>query len=100
MRDTCPSRRAGRADGGGEADSSLASPCEIAGVDAHGIRNVLADPAVAQADDPIGHRAERGVVRHEQDRAAIPEIHILNELQDLLGGLVVQRAGGLERTWL
>ena len=51
--------------------------------------------AAVEADEAIGHGRERGVVRDDEHRDAVAATRVLQQLQYLLAGLVVERAGGL-----
>ena len=50
---------------------------------------------VTQAKHAVGHARDGGVVGHDDERATILTVHALHELEDLLGSLVIERAGGL-----
>ena len=50
---------------------------------------------VTQAKHAVGHARDGGVVGHGDERATILTVHTLHELEDLLGSLVIERAGGL-----
>ena len=51
--------------------------------------------AALKANQAIGHGRERGVVRDDDDRNALLAAGILQQLQDLLAGFIVERARGL-----
>ena len=48
-----------------------------------------------KANQAIGHGRERGIVRDDDDRNALLAAGILQQLQDLLTGFIVERARGL-----
>ena len=50
---------------------------------------------VLKADQAIGHGRQRGVVGDDDDRNALLAAGILQQLQDLLTGFIVERARGL-----
>lgn len=70
-------------------------PIELGGCDGRLVELILDDAPVAQAQHAIGHAGDGGVVRDDDDGAAVLVIDILHELQDFLGRLVVERARGL-----
>ena len=56
---------------------------------------VAAHGAVAQLDDVVGHVADGLVVRDHDDGVAVLFVDVFDQLQDLLGRGIVQRAGWL-----
>src|SRR6476661_2310771 len=52
------------------------------------------DPAVVDLHLPVRERRDLEVVRHDQDRVALP-VQLREELQHFVAGLRVERAGGL-----
>ena len=59
------------------------------------IAHVVVDPAVFDGDDPVRHGLQRSVVRNDDDRHSLLPAAVLQKLQNLFAGLVVQRAGRL-----
>ena len=53
------------------------------------------DGAALDGDDPIRHGRQSGVVGDDDDRNALLAAGILQQLQNLLTGFVVERARGL-----
>ena len=51
--------------------------------------------AALKADETIGHGGKRRVVRDDDDRDALATTSVLQQLQNLLAGLVVEGACGL-----
>ena len=47
-----------------------------------------------KADQAIGHGSERGIVRDDDDRDALLAAGVLQQLQNLLAGFVVECARG------
>ena len=43
----------------------------------------------------VRHIPDRIVVSYNEDRIPVPFIDPLNKLKDFLGGVIIQRAGGL-----
>ena len=53
--------------------------------------------AVFDVDDAVGHRRDGAVVRDDHDRHTLLPAGVLQELEDLLAGHIVERAGRLVR---
>ena len=53
---------------------------------------IRADRAVAQADNAVGHALYGVVMRNKDNGVAVFFVHALDEVEYLLGGLVVKRA--------
>src|SRR5207249_11500071 len=76
------------------------TPMTIAHTDASG-RAILATPrllhdlAVPHAQDPVGSRADDGVVRHEDEGLLLFPVQLDEEVHDLRRGLRVQIPGWL-----
>ena len=70
-------------------------PIELGGRDGRLVEFILDNATVAQAQHAVSHAGDGGVVRDDDDGAAVGAVDILHELQDFLGRLVVERARGL-----
>jgi hypothetical protein len=59
-----------------------------------GVALVLVNEAVVEVDDPLAAVGDGGIVGDEDDGAAGVD-QLVKELEDLLAGLGIERAGGL-----
>src|SRR6266705_6988553 len=98
-----PMFRAARRASSGRKPTTAATrttPIAIAHADASGrailpAPRLLDDLAVPHSQDPVGPRADDGVVRHEDERLALLPIQADEEVHDLGRRLRVQIAGRL-----